>query len=191
MSLSDAILFREQFKIPKAFQGFRFRRIHFCKTLRSSARRVKLPASEFDFLLLSSENALKFVRQKPKAKRVVQNLHGDRILAFFKKQRSKGASILYLRSDLGASLGRADIVPSLRRLGFRVTVRCTYRTEILRIRPRLISLLRRKPIGALMVTSPSTVKAIRLALTAREFSALRVRWICMGSTTRAYLHRYL
>lgn len=189
MPRREAILFREHASLPDPFRKLKMSRVHFCKTLKSKPRKISIPKSRYDYLLVSSKNALRYLRSRPKADKILGDLHGDRIMDYFKKRGRPGQSILYLRSNLGSKLGRSDIVPGLRRLGFRVSVRCSYRTEILPIRQRLIGLLKRHSIQAFLVTSPSTILAIKRALSKEERRQLRVRWYCMGSTTEAYLKR--
>lgn len=187
-SLGEGILFREYFKLPKPFSFYRFKKIHFCKSFETQARQVQIPHHTFDFMILSSRNALKFLKVRPTVRRSLEGLHGPALLKFFRRQGpAKGRSVLYLRSKLGAKLGRADIVPRLRSMGYRVTIRCTYDTRILKIRDPLLKLLKSRPIKAFLVSSPSSVVAIERALGRRALQGLEVRWIPIGDTTGAFL----
>lgn len=182
---------------------FRGHRIWECPAFEIKPLASSFPKKTFDYVLVTSQNALRFARRLPNGKRwvfigdasrkavgevsqprVLSERNSSGILSFFAGQ-ARG-SLFFPRSRLGDP----ELVRSLRRLGFRITVRHTYETKIVDLRAKLRQVLSQAPLDSVFVTSPSSFVGIRRALKIEELRKYNWIWVAIGPTTAASLKKF-
>lgn len=173
------------------------------KSLQATAitgRKIRVPKSVYDYVLVTSANALLSIRDLPKTKKwvaigaatrkalrvpgrieVIALPHSAGVLAYFRKQ--KRGRIFFPRSNLGDP----RLVTGLRKMGHRVYCRHSYETKILDLQAALRPIYKNQSVDAVFVTSPSAFLAVKKALSPRELRSWRVRWVAIGPTTAKIL----
>lgn len=161
---------------------------------------VRIPKKKYDFVLLTSKNALRDQKKMPQAETwvfigektrksyrptqaskgvVLRRSDSEGIFEYFRKNSKRGQSLFFPRSELADS----QIITRLRRLGLVVCVRHTYTMKLLPIRMKLKALFRKKAIDAVFFTSPSTVRAFVRATTSGQRKSLQLHYWAIGKTT--------
>jgi uroporphyrinogen-III synthase len=172
---------------------------HLVSPYRFIARRTRVVSGRFDFALISSAQTLRYLKKIPdvgswvfvgeasarslkdrRAKKVIlKNSQARGILEFFRKQ--KPARIFFPRS------AEADpaLVKKLRAQGHHVTVIYPYGIKYLRLRRSVLSLMKRKEIAGIFLSSPSCFKSLRRSFSVRELKAWKLKWVGIGPSTAA------
>jgi uroporphyrinogen-III synthase len=196
------VLFREELQPRSAEKNLQPLQILWCPAISIRPKKFKIPKGSFDFLLITSSNALRFVRSRPKVKTVIaigektsesirlkngekikilKDSHSDGVAQFFEKQVP--SRILYLRGSLSKKLGDKNLIKKIKACGHRVQTVETYQTKILSVKRRLRKILSRNKVDGFFLTSPSTVEAIRKSFSLREIHSWKCSWVAIGPTT--------
>ncbi|MBN8555928.1 MAG: uroporphyrinogen-III synthase [Deltaproteobacteria bacterium] len=196
------VVFKEAKEFSRAQSQLKPLQVLKCPAISIREKKMAALTGEFDFLLVTSANALRFVRNRPKVKTVVaigaetsasirlksgeklkvlKESHAGGVLKFFKSKKS--ARILYLRGSLSRRLGDKRLVPGLKKWGHSLKIVETYQTRILNIRSPLLKILKAKSPEFLFLTSPSMVEAFRKSFTLKEMRSFKTQWIAIGPTT--------
>lgn len=198
------LLLREDPKPPKPLRNKTSYTFLHIPCLKTKILKVVAPRVEYDYLLLTSKNALRAYKKKlPRAKKAVcigqetalasglkkpvtlKNGDSKKVALYFRKQ--KRGRIYFPRSKLADQ----TLPKALRKMGFQVKVVHSYTTIILNRRTRLLSLLKQKPVDAIYFTSPSTVTAFKRALRKEERDGLKVEYMSLGPTTAQAVRKQL
>jgi uroporphyrinogen-III synthase len=157
---------------------FKNTRVHHFKAVR--LERLKQPqwAESYDDLLLTSKSSILFLRQLPKVNRII--CVGDETARCLRAKHRKLPSVIVLKRQNQEGILRyyrgvkgvrrvayprstaADpkIRQGLRRAGHKVSDRCLYKPHLQSPKPLLERLLLRSEAVAVLLTSPSTGRAL-------------------------------
>jgi|GEM_PF-5092709 len=194
------VLFREKESRAPSHGELNRHHLYFIPGIKIQPLLLKIPKKTYDYVLITSSNALRFKKKWPVARRWIaigrstqkfiesriSNVErtpkagSEGVLKFFKQARGKRrASIFFPRSKIA----EPKLIEALRKLGYRVCVRHSYNTQILSVRRPFMKLLQQKKIDGIYFTSPSTVRAFCRSFSPKERRNLPLKYFCIGETT--------
>lgn len=206
------VLFRDREDISESLTELRPLRVYACPAISIQRGSDFSSKQTFDFVLVTSKNALRFSRRSPRGKHwivigkktwlslplewrksiskktILNESNSKGVLKFFdsRKKAFKNASVFYPCSSLSGT----EIPKALQKYGYRLKVLRTYRTQILSVRKPLQSILKRHQIDAFFMTSPSTVTALQKSFSKTEVKRWPVKWVAIGPTTAAAARKW-
>ncbi|MDB5037911.1 MAG: uroporphyrinogen synthase, partial [Bacteriovoracaceae bacterium] len=197
----NILVFRELSSADK--RAFKSHKVFVIPAIKIQPKKFRIPKKIFDYVLVTSANALRESRRRPKTKRwvavgeataaslgkvgkisVLNESNSDGVLKFFSK--AERGSIFFPRS----SLGDTTVVQKLRAKGFKVSVCHSYETKVLNIRAKVLGALRNARMDVFFVTSPSIFSSLRKSFSIRELKGLEVKWVAIGPTTARELRKF-
>lgn len=207
MNKNVLILREASSHVPKSSQLSRAR-IFKVPALSFLKNSVRIPNKTYDFVLLTSQNALRGQKKMPRGKTwifigektkrscrisrssktvVLRRSDSEGIFEYFKKNSKRGQSLFFPRSELADP----QIVGRLRSLGLVVCIRHTYTMKLLPIRMKLKALFSKQAIDAVFFTSPSTVRAFVRGTSSVQRKGLALQYWAIGKTTSKAIQRLL
>lgn len=166
--------------------------------------KFRLPQSEYDYLILSSKQTLKALKDLPQTRNILaigkatqsaarrkwkreilrlRESHSQGLLRYFSRS-SRKLRLFFPRS----SLGDPGIIRALRRQGHQVLVRHAYETRGRNLKGSEVKLLRSQAFDAVWAFSPSGLRHLRRAYGLRRICTRL--WVCVGPTTAKQARAY-